>query len=664
MDSQTGGRQKRLIVKRFAIAGRFARLQRVVHRLRQSDYFLWASIGFLTVLLILTLISLLAPQTIRFSYAAGTSCTSSLKLFPSWSQDHNAGAFALHRPVAWSIGHTPIFTTKVCATPVMAPTASATVSGSEHWLFFAKPLRVATGAYPVMSSANDFGIHPIPLARPANFRLSAADKTFGYAIMANDAQAPCVAQGVDLACNLAPLKLGYGADYQASVGRTFHGKVVAAVVTKQIQTISATKITQSSIAAGTMVYDQPQQVTLQTDKPLGTVSDVTLGVKNGSPLAVTTTFSGSTITVKFASALPRSADLDLHIGAVTATDTSALEAPYDLAFKTSGGPKVTGMSVGTNDVPIDASLTLSFDQALLASQDDTPAVTVSVNGNKQNATVKVSGSKLLIKPAANFPLCAQVTVQLTNTLQNIYGVGGNSNWSYKFRARCYTTFSIGTSVLGRPMTAYQFGSGSSLVLYIGATHGNESNTAAMLNDWIAALKASPDKVPANRTIVVIPQINPDGVAANTRINAHNIDLNRNFPSNNWQQTVTEPGGASTNDGGPSPLSEPESQALAAYVQRVHPRFVLTYHSAAGVVEANDAGDSDSLAATYASKAKYQAIPTYAIGNTFDYSTTGAFEDWLHDKLGWPAFVVELTSKTADEFSRNQAAMWYMTQITP
>jgi g-D-glutamyl-meso-diaminopimelate peptidase len=118
----------------------------------------------------------------------------------------------------------------------------------------------------------------------------------------------------------------------------------------------------------------------------------------------------------------------------------------------------------------------------------------------------------------------------------------------------------------------------------------------------------------------------------------------------------------TTAGGPSPLSEPESKALANFVQAKQPRLLLTYHSHAGVVEANEAGDSVALAASYAAKAGYSAIPTSSIGNTFDYSTTGALEDWMKDDLGLPAFVIELQSPTADEFTRNRAAMWAMAKI--
>jgi protein MpaA len=310
-------------------------------------------------------------------------------------------------------------------------------------------------------------------------------------------------------------------------------------------------------------------------------------------------------------------------------------------------------------------MVVSLDQALNPSQNPNQIASLLVNGTPQPATISLSGQRLTIQPSGSYPVCATVTVQLSAAAQNAYGVAGSSAWRYTSRSHCYSTFSIGTSVDGRPITAYQFGSGPSMVLYIAAMEGNEQNSANLLQQWIPAVDADPSKIPSYRTLVIIPQINPDGYAADTRVNARGIDLNRNFPANNWQTQVTEPlaNTVVTNDGGSNPLSEPESQALANFYEQHRPRLTLTMHSHGGIVEANDAADSIALGAQYASLADYKAIPTYAIGNFFDYTTTGAFEDWAHDKLGLPVLEVELQSPTADEYSRNLPALWAMARVS-
>jgi hypothetical protein len=110
-------------------------------------------------------------------------------------------------------------------------------------------------------------------------------------------------------------------------------------------------------------------------------------------------------------------------------------------------------------------------------------------------------------------------------------------------------------------------------------------------------------------------------------------------------------------GGVSPLSEPESSALASYISILGPRFVMSYHSRGNVVVANDAGNSWALTRMYSIKSGYGAQNGSTIGNFFDYDTTGALEDWLADKKGIPAILVELSTRENDEFSRNKNAMW-------
>jgi protein MpaA len=436
-----------------------------------------------------------------------------------------------------------------------------------------------------------------------------------------------------------------------------------------LQTITATAITQTSIAGGSEVYDKPQQLTLTTDKPITNLQAVSLSYKNNdgstTTIPITTSYSGQIITVNFSTVLPRKTTFDLHIDNLTANDDSTLEQPYDLGFTTSGGPKVTGINIPSYGLASGQSIVVSFDQNPDPTQDPGQFATLLVNGSPQPASLTLSGSHLTIQPSNNFPVCASVTVQLSAAAQNAYGVSGDSSWSYTSRSHCYTTFSIGTSVKGRSITAYQFGNGPSMVLYIAAMEGNEQNSANLLQQWIPAIDADPGKIPSYRTLVIIPQINPDGYAADTRLNADGIDLNRNFPANNWQTQVTEPlaNNVWTNDGGPYPLSEPESQALANYFQAHRPRLTLTMHSHGGIVEANDAGDSINLGAQYASLAGYRAIPTFAIGSFFDYTTTGAFEDWANDKLGLPVLEVELLSPTNDEYSQNLPALWAMAQVS-
>ena len=626
----------------------------------------------LVILLLLAAYMLFFPQSIHYDFASQNNCAGSPVIFPSIFKTDSTNAFKLSRVPTVSIGHTPLFSYHLCAKPLYSPLGGT--SYTEHqWVAVGgwrpgKSIKIVTSAYPKASAIN-LGTQAIPIQKPLVFTLSQPDATFSYALVANGQTSICSALGTQLSCELNPLKLDYDATYHVSLARLFNGQVVGTALSKSFKTITATAITHTSVHQGALVYDKPQQITINTDKNIVGLQSVSLTTKNAAGVSTvvpaTSSFSGKTITVTIKDPLLRRTVFDLRIANITASDKSTLEQPYDLVFTTSGGPAVTGVDIPSYGLSSGQTIAVSFDQPVDPNQDPGQFASLLVNGVKQSAAISLSGQQLIIKPGSDFPVCATVSVQLTAAAQSAYGISGDSAWTYNSRAHCYTTYSIGTSVQGRPMTAYQFGSGPSMVLYVGAMEGNEKNSMALLQKWIPELDANPGKIPSYRTIVVIPAINPDGVAANSRLNANGIDLNRNFPANNWQTQVTEPLANTvwTNDGGPNPLSEPESQALANFQVAHNPRLSLTMHSHGGIVEANDAGDSIDLGAKYASLAGYLAIPTYSIGNFFNYTTTGAYEDWANDKLGQPVLEVELISPTADEFSRNLPALWAMAQVS-
>ncbi len=626
----------------------------------------------LILLIIFSVYTSLISKNISYSFSSELNCAASPLIFPGLFTRSTSKYFKLTRTSTRILGM-DVYSGRICASPLFSPKNNSKYVNQEALDIFglklSKNIIIKTNSY-VLADAAKLGQAAIPIQKPLVIELASADHTFSYGLSANNLTAPCIKSSAQLNCNLSPLKLSYGVSYRVSLMRFFKGRTSGTVLTRSIQTITATAISATSIGNGTTVFSKPQSVVIATTKNLESVGIVSLTyVVAGKPISVPvkTSFKANQISVTWTEELARQTNFDLHLTNVNAVDNSTLEQPYDLTFTTSGGPTVVSSNIPSFGLNSGQVLSLSFNQPLDPNQNITSLASLIVNGQAEAATINlISANQLSIIPSAAYPVCASVKVVVSANVLSNYDISGSPAWSYTTRSHCYITYSIGTSVQGRPITAYQFGSNpaSNMVLFIGAMHGAEQNAGNLLKQWIPNIDANPGKIPSGRTIVVIPIINPDGYAADNRLNAQGIDLNRNFPATGWTEQVTEPfsGGNITNAGGPYPLSAPESQALATYYETYKPRLTLTFHSRGGIVEANDAGDSIPLGAEYARLAYYQAIPTYQIGNFFDYSTTGAFEDWANDRFNLPVLVVELESATNDEYTRNLPALWAMVRV--
>ncbi|MDW5288398.1 M14 family metallopeptidase [Formosa sp. PL04] len=117
---------------------------------------------------------------------------------------------------------------------------------------------------------------------------------------------------------------------------------------------------------------------------------------------------------------------------------------------------------------------------------------------------------------------------------------------------------IGRSVLGKPISAIKVGTGKKRLLLWSQMHGNESTTTKALFDFINVLKhpdQALDYLKEECTLYIIPILNPDGAEAYTRLNAINIDLNRDAQL----------------------LSQPESKVLREVYNGFKPQYCFNLH---------------------------------------------------------------------------------------
>ncbi|WP_282135846.1 M14 family zinc carboxypeptidase [Seonamhaeicola maritimus] len=96
-------------------------------------------------------------------------------------------------------------------------------------------------------------------------------------------------------------------------------------------------------------------------------------------------------------------------------------------------------------------------------------------------------------------------------------------------AQKFTVETIGYSVLKKPIYGVKIGNGDKRILMWSQMHGNESTTTKALFDLFNSFlddKNDLKHILQACTLYVIPILNPDGAQAYTRINANEVDLNR------------------------------------------------------------------------------------------------------------------------------------------
>ncbi len=598
----------------------------------------------------------IVPRTVLFSYAEPSACKVWPTLFPSSMQTLDNEQFTVEFKPSLKIGGVTLFSDTRCVTPTSAPKPGDTVVTAAPlggWLF-RQNIRVNVPSQPIASVSNLN--KPVPTTKPLTVNLDQLDKVHNYTLRVGDREVSCASseKAPAIQCDIVPLRLEQGKEYNLEVSRHFKKESTASVLRSNITTLTATSITEGSVKQGEIIYARPTEIRFIADKSLKKASISITEDGSSQKVALASKIEGSTIVATLAKELDREKAYKLTITGLEAVDGSSLAEPYVVGFQTSGGPKVTGVSVGKTGVPGNARITVTFDQELSASQDILSVA--SINGAGASSITK-SGSQVIYQ-LSGAPVCTDFTLSISAKLMSKYDIPANTDWSYASRTSCHTLETIGYSVKGRAIQAYTFGSGASTVLYSGAIHGNEVSSSRILYDWIDYLEVNAKQLPAGRKIVVVPTVNPDGLAANSRNSARNVNLNRNFNTSDWKKDINDTNGTVAGGGGAAPASEPETQALAALSSRLRPRLVLSYHAVGSVAIGNQAGDSSSLAATYARLVGY-SNGTGSSSEIFDYEITGTYDDWLAEKLGVPSIVIELGSYSYRDFSHHRQAFWTM-----
>ena len=164
-------------------------------------------------------------------------------------------------------------------------------------------------------------------------------------------------------------------------------------------------------------------------------------------------------------------------------------------------------------------------------------------------------------------------------------------------------------------------------LVIGVVHGDEPQGEDLINKYLTEhLKEN---------VLFIPALNPDGKQLKTRTNSNKVDLNRNFPTKNWELTQKD-----NYFGGEKPASEKETQFLINVIEKYQPKSIITLHTPYKIV--NYDGPAKELAK------KISKIINYPSEESIGYPTPGSFGTYVGIERNIPTITLEMDEEETIE----------------
>jgi hypothetical protein len=144
--------------------------------------------------------------------------------------------------------------------------------------------------------------------------------------------------------------------------------------------------------------------------------------------------------------------------------------------------------------------------------------------------------------------------------------------------KAFSIEEAGLSTMGRSIHLIKWGNGPCRVFLWSQMHGNEATATMALADLLKFLSQNGlyneiiDSIDKNCTLYILPMLNPDGAEVFTRRNAMEIDINRDF---NSQQS-------------------PEGRLLRKLRDLIHPHFGFNLHDQSTLWSAGNSGNPATM----------------------------------------------------------------------
>lgn len=174
---------------------------------------------------------------------------------------------------------------------------------------------------------------------------------------------------------------------------------------------------------------------------------------------------------------------------------------------------------------------------------------------------------------------------------------------------------VGKSIQGEPLYAFTLGKGENQILMWSQMHGNESTTTKAVWDMVNYLESNDvlaKTILEACTLTIVPMLNPDGAKAYTRVNANEIDLNRDAQER----------------------TQPESQTLRALFERVKPNYCFNLHDQRTLFSAGPTANTATVSfLSPASNEEREITPSREVAMKLIAAMNEALQDMIPHQVG-------------------------------
>ncbi len=175
------------------------------------------------------------------------------------------------------------------------------------------------------------------------------------------------------------------------------------------------------------------------------------------------------------------------------------------------------------------------------------------------------------------------------------------------------------------------------ILVFSLIHGDEVPAGLLGRFWMQRL----EEIESRNQWRIVPILNPDGLLLKTRTNARKVDLNRNFPTRDWEAKAISEWRVKMRAQprrfpGDTAASESETKCALNQIKDFQPDFVVSIHTPLTVLDF----DGPKL-----SPPKFESLPWKSLGHF-----PGSLGRYLWFERSTPVLTMELTPQPPQDLS--------------